>query len=495
MIGSMSPVGRMICSATDPPASGLPGSPRYHPGALQLVGPRRRGDVEGLRDETGELREGERPVVEGRGQAEAVLDERLLARAVARVHAADLRRGHVRLVEDDQRVLREVVHQGRRVLSRLAPGEVPRVVLDPVAVAELAQHLHVEERALLEALRLQQPAARLEEAEPLAQLVHDALDRALELGGRGHVVARGVDPRVPHRAGGDPAEGIDGHQPLDAVAPELHPQRLRFGGGRKHLDHVAPHPEGAAAEVVVVALVLHRDQGPDEGVPVHGLARPQRHVHAVVGLGLADAVDAGHRGDHHHVAALEERRGRRVPHAVDLVVHQRVLLDVGVRLRDVGFRLIIVVVGHEVLDRARREERLELAVQLGGQRLVGRDHQRGPAEPRDQVGEREGLAAAGDPQQDGVGTPRPDDRDQALDRLRLIPGRSELRGEREQRLRQLVAQRDLRTSRAPPPGTSATSRGTRSRADAGAGAPRRGIAGARAPGSAAAAPRPACGCP
>ena len=57
---------------------------------------------------------------------------------------------------------------------------------------------------------------------------------------------------------------------------------------------------------------------------------------------------------------------------VDLVVDERVLLDVGVRLGDVGLGLVVVVVGDEVLDRVLREERLELAVQLGGQRLVGR---------------------------------------------------------------------------------------------------------------------------
>jgi len=55
-----------------------------------------------------------------------------------------------------------------------------------------------------------------------------------------------------------------------------------------------------------------------------------------------------------------------VAHPVDLVVDERVLLDVGVRLRDVGLGLVVVVVGDEVLDRVLREERLELSVQLGG---------------------------------------------------------------------------------------------------------------------------------
>ena len=51
-------------------------------------------------------------------------------------------------------------------------------------------------------------------------------------------------------------------------------------------------------------------------------------------------------------------------------------LDVGVGARHVGFGLVVVVVGDEVLDRVVGEEALELAVELGGQRLVRRQDQR-----------------------------------------------------------------------------------------------------------------------
>ena len=65
-----------------------------------------------------ELVEAQRPVVERRRQAEAVVDQVLLARAVALVHAADLRDGDVALVDDHQRVARQVVDQRRRRLAR-----------------------------------------------------------------------------------------------------------------------------------------------------------------------------------------------------------------------------------------------------------------------------------------------------------------------------------------------------------------------------------------
>ena len=78
------------------------------------------------------------------------------------------------------------------------------------------------------------------------------------------------------------------------------------------------------------------------------------------------------------VVALEQRAGRRVAHPVDLLVDARGLLDIGVGARDVGFRLVVVVVADEILDRVVREERLELAVELRRQDLVRRQHDRRP---------------------------------------------------------------------------------------------------------------------
>ena len=71
-----------------------------------------------LRHQLEELVEAQRPVVERRRQPEAVLDERLLARAVALVHAADLRHRLVRLVDEEQEVVREVVEQRVRRRAR-----------------------------------------------------------------------------------------------------------------------------------------------------------------------------------------------------------------------------------------------------------------------------------------------------------------------------------------------------------------------------------------
>ena len=127
---------------------------------LDLVRARRRRHEHDLVDALDELLEAQRTVVHRGRQPEPVLDERLLARPVALVHPVQLRHGDVRLVDEDQEVLREVVEQRVGGLAGLASVDVPRVVLDARARADLAHHLEVVVRAHAQPLRLEELVLR-----------------------------------------------------------------------------------------------------------------------------------------------------------------------------------------------------------------------------------------------------------------------------------------------------------------------------------------------
>jgi hypothetical protein len=141
------------------------------------------------------------------------------------------------------------------------------------------------------------------------------------------------------------------------------------------------------------------DQGFEQLVARRRLAGGEADRHLGIGFRRADAIDAGHRGDDDHVFALEQRPRGRVAHAVDLLVDRAFLLDIGVRTRHVGLGLVVVVVGHEVLDRIVWKEAGHLGVELGRQGLVGGQHQGRALQALDRVGHGEGLARAGDPEQ------------------------------------------------------------------------------------------------
>ena len=381
-----------------------------------------------------ELVETQRPVVQRRRQPEPDLHQRFLARTVALVHAPELRHGNVRLVDDHQRVGGQIVDQRRRRLAGRSPRHVARVVLDALAEAQFVEHLEIEAGALLEALRLDQLAGSDKLRQPVAQFDLDALDRVEHGLARRHVVRRRVDREardlLAHAAG----QRVEQLQALDFVVEQLDPHRQFSVLGREDVDRVAAHAEGAARELGLVAAVLHRRQAGDDVALTHLVVGAQRHHHRVVVAGVADAVDRRDGGHDHRVAAFEQALGGRQPHLLDVLVDAAVLLDVEVARRDVGFRLVIVVIGDEVLDRVVREKLAHLRIELRRQRLVGCQHDRRRAGPGDQVGHREGLARSCDAKQRLEGQAIGQTLRQLGDRRRLIPCRVERRVQLEGRI-------------------------------------------------------------
>ena len=140
-----------------------------------------------------ELFEFEGAVVHGGGQAEAVVDEVLLAAAVAVPHAVELRDGDVGLVDEEEEVAREVVEEGGWGFAGETAGEVARVVFDAVAVADGLDHLEVEAGALVDALGFDEAAFCFELGLPLGQLGEDGVDGGGFALGLDDVVGLGVD--------------------------------------------------------------------------------------------------------------------------------------------------------------------------------------------------------------------------------------------------------------------------------------------------------------
>ena len=173
------------------------------------------------------------------------------------------------------------------------------------------------------------------------------------------------------------------------------------------------------------------DELAEDLFPVDALAALERQHHAVIGLRRSQTVDARDAGDDDDVAPLEERPRGGEPHAVDLVIDRRFLLDIRIGGGNVGFRLVVIVVADEVLDGILGEEAAELLIELGGERLVVGHHQRGAVHPGDALRHGERLPGAGDAEQD-LGRVAPlQALDELIDRAALIAAKLEVRDEFE----------------------------------------------------------------
>src|SRR5438552_10586733 len=80
-------------------------------GARQFVRTGSGGNVDDLVEAVFEFLEGERAIVERAGHAETVVDESLFAGTIAVVHGADLRDGLVRFVDEEEKIVGDVVEQ------------------------------------------------------------------------------------------------------------------------------------------------------------------------------------------------------------------------------------------------------------------------------------------------------------------------------------------------------------------------------------------------
>ena len=394
----------------------------HAPGVFVLPGGGRGRDEYGLTHLGLELFKFERPVVQRAGQAKTIFDQRGLAGAVTVVHAAKLTDQHMAFVQEHQRVFGQVIGQRRRWLACGGAGKVARVVLNAFAVADFAEHFQIKTGALLQPLRLHQLAHADQLFEAVGQFQLDQLHGLQNLLARGDVVAAGVDGEARNFLADATGERIKQLEGLDLVIEQLDAQSHLTVFGGEHVDGVTAHAEGAAAEVHVVALVLHAHQLDHHVALPHLVARAQRHHHLVVRLRFANAVNRRHGGDDHHIAPLQQALGARQAHLLDMLVDRRVFFNEQIALWHIGLGLVVVVVADEILDRVFGEKLAKLAVQLRGQGFVGRKHDRRTPHTGDHIGHGVSLTRAGHAQQGLEHLAVLQALNQLFNRLRLVPG-------------------------------------------------------------------------
>ena len=256
----------------------------------------------------------------------------------------------------------------------------------------------------------------------LVEFLLDGVQRAFHALGAGDIVRSREDMHLTDMVDDVPGNRVEGGDPVDFVAEELDADGQLFIHG-DDLHGIAAHAEGAAREGDVVALVLHVNEFAQQRVTIDLLTLFQEQHATRVFLGSTQAVNARHRSDDHAIATGEQVRGGGVAQTLDVVVDIGILLDVGVRLRDVSLRLVIVVVGHEVTHGVVGHELAEFGAQLRRQGLVRLENQGRPLQFLDKPSDGCGFTGAGRTHEHDIVLAIVDPLGELLDGLGLIPRR------------------------------------------------------------------------
>ena len=87
---------------------------------------------------------------------------------------------------------------------------------------------------------------------------------------------------------------------------------------------------------------------------------------------ITQTKDRRYRSNDNHVITLKQRTGSAMPQFINLIINGTVFFNISVRARHIGFRLVIIVIRHEVLNRVMWEKLLKLTIQLTSQRFIMR---------------------------------------------------------------------------------------------------------------------------
>src|SRR3989304_145516 len=109
------------------------------------------------------------------------------------MHPPELGDGDMAFINDEEKVLRKIIKEGRGRFSGHPPAQVPRVVFYPMAVSDLLDHFQIKISPLLNPLRLNQLVLAFKVSDPFCQFYLDGLNGPLQPGAGYDIMGARID--------------------------------------------------------------------------------------------------------------------------------------------------------------------------------------------------------------------------------------------------------------------------------------------------------------
>ena len=204
------------------------------------------------------------------------------------------------------------------------------------------------------------------------------------------------------------------------ISEELHSDSCISRICRKYLHHISPDTKLVSHEIYIVSLILDTHKVSNKSVTGFLHTTTNRHHHGLILLRVTKGVDTRNAGDDNNVTAFGDSGGSGMSELIYLVINGAVLFDINVLARHIGFRLIIVIVGHEIFHGIVRKKLLELRTKLSGKYLIMGKHERWTVYPSNNVCHSKGLAGTSNAHKGLLSHAAFDTLYQSVHRLRLV---------------------------------------------------------------------------
>ena len=208
------------------------------------------------------------------------------------------------LVNDDQKIIREVIQQRTWRFPRFSKSQVSRIVLDTGTKTGLPHHLHIKIRTLRNSLCLQKLVIGLKISHLLLQLFQNILRRSHHLLFWHYIMGRREDCHVAKLRLYLSRQRVDLRNSIHLIAKEFNAIRLASGIRRKDLQHISAHTEGSSFEIHLISRILNIDQLVDHFVSILFHSRSQRNHHFFIVDRAAQTVNTGNRRHDDHVISF-----------------------------------------------------------------------------------------------------------------------------------------------------------------------------------------------
>ena len=303
----------------------------------------------------------------------------------------------MRFVHNHQCVGGQVLKQRGRRITRIPARQITGVVFNALTVAQLANHLEVIQCTLLQTLCLDQLFVFLQLHKPALELFFNMIHSAKHHISRGDVMRFWKNRYARHLGFNSAGEWIENTNILDFFVKQFDPHRFSFRVRGEDINDVAPDTIGATLEIYIVTGVLELSQLTEHPALINDFTAGQVHDHLEIGLRIAQTIDCRHSCNYQAILSLQQRLGGRQTHLLNVLINRCILFYKRIGRWNIRLRLVIIVIGNEVLDGVIGKELLELSVKLGRQGFVVRHYDRWPLQLFDHVGHRKGFTGAGDP--------------------------------------------------------------------------------------------------